>query len=31
VFDRLWNAEGLTWSDIQGAVDDTEGTRTPVG
>ena len=31
VFDRLWNAEGLTWADLQAAVDETEATRTPVG
>jgi hypothetical protein len=31
VFDRLWNAEGLTWADIQAAVDETAATRTPVG
>jgi hypothetical protein len=31
VFDRLWSADGLTWADIQAAVDETESTRTPVG
>ena len=30
-FERLWNAEGLTWADIQGVCDETESTRTPVG
>jgi hypothetical protein len=30
-FERLWNAEGLTWADIQGVCDETEPTRTPVG
>jgi hypothetical protein len=31
VFERLWQAEGLTWADIQAACDETEPTRTPVG
>ncbi len=31
VFDRLWNADGLTWADIEAACVETEPTRTPVG
>lgn len=31
VFERLWNADGLTWDDIQKACDETSPTRTPVG
>ncbi|HUF34108.1 MAG TPA: hypothetical protein VMN58_12960 [Acidimicrobiales bacterium] len=31
VFDRLWEAEGLTWADLLAACDETEETRTPVG
>jgi hypothetical protein len=31
VFERLWNADGLTWADLQAACDETEPTRTPVG
>jgi hypothetical protein len=31
VFDRLWEAEGLTWADLIAACDETEETRTPVG
>lgn len=31
VFDRLWNAEGLGWADIDAACAETEPTRTPVG
>jgi len=31
VFERLWNAEGLTWADLDAACAETEPTRTPVG
>jgi hypothetical protein len=31
VFDRLWNAEHLTWADIEAACAETEESRTPVG
>ena len=31
VFERLWNADGLTWADLEAAVAETEATRTPVG
>jgi hypothetical protein len=31
VFDRLWNADGLGWADIEAACAETEPTRTPVG
>ena len=31
VFERLWNADGLTWADIETACTETEPTRTPVG
>jgi hypothetical protein len=31
VFERLWNAEGLAWSDIVAACAETEAARTPVG
>ena len=31
VFERLWNADGLTWADIEAACVETEPTRTPVG
>ena len=31
VFDRLWDAEGLTWVDIEAACAETAPTRTPVG
>jgi hypothetical protein len=30
-FEELWNAENLTWADIQAVCDRTEPTRTPVG
>jgi hypothetical protein len=30
-FEMLWNADGLTWADIQRVCDDTAPTRTPVG
>ena len=29
-FETLWNADGLTWTDIQRICDTTEPTRTPV-
>jgi hypothetical protein len=29
-FERLWNAEGLTWADIEAICEETEPTRTPV-
>src|SRR5688500_7212546 len=31
VFERLWNADGLGWSDLAAACAETEPTRTPVG
>jgi hypothetical protein len=31
VFERLWNADGLTWADIDAACAETAATRTPVG
>ncbi len=31
VFERLWDADGLTWADIEAACAETEPTRTPVG
>jgi hypothetical protein len=30
-FEELWNADSMTWSDIQRICDRTEPTRTPVG
>lgn len=30
VFDRLWNAENLTWADIDAACAETEAARAPV-
>lgn len=30
VFERLWNAEGLTWADIDAACAETEAARSPV-
>lgn len=30
VFDRLWNADGLAWADIQAAVEETEASKAPV-
>lgn len=29
VFDRLWNTDGLTWSDIQAASDEARGATVP--
>jgi hypothetical protein len=31
VFERLWNADGLGWADLDAACTETEPTRTPVG
>ena len=31
VLERLWNADGLGWADIESACAETEPTRTPVG
>jgi hypothetical protein len=30
-FERLWNADGLSWADIQAVCDRTAPTQTPVG
>lgn len=31
VFDRLWNADGLTWADVNGACAETEAARAAAG
>lgn len=31
VFERLWNADGLTWADLEAACAETEAARTPAG
>ncbi|MBA3653208.1 MAG: hypothetical protein H0W70_03330 [Actinobacteria bacterium] len=30
-FDRLWNADGLTWADLEAACAETEAARVPAG
>jgi len=31
VFERLWNADGLTWADIEAACAETDAARVPAG